>query len=175
MSDYGNDDGTAELGPIFQKVKDFFDQDGWPYEQLEDQAILRLEYEGENGKWRCYAHVIEERERFVFLSSLANYVPRLMLLEASEYLTRANFGMEVGNFEMDFSDGTVRYRTSVDVEGGELTPVMIKNLVYVNIAVMDQYLPGLGKVVKDGMEPEKAIEEVEAEDSGESEETEENG
>ena len=82
--------------------------------------------------------------------------------------------MEVGNFEMDFSDGTVRYRTSVDVEGGELMPVMIKNLVYVNIAVMDQYLPGLRKVVKDGIEPEKAIEEVEAEDSGESEETEEN-
>ncbi len=176
MSDYGNDDGSGELGPIFEKVKEFFDQDGWPYEQIEDQAILRLEHEGENGKWRCFAHVIEERERFVFLSSLANFVPRLMLLEASEYLTRANFGMEVGNFEMDFSDGTVRYRTSVDVEGGELTPVMIKNMVYVNIAVMDQYLPGLRKVVKDGMEPEKAIAEVEEEeeDSGESEEAEEN-
>ena len=174
MADNGYESGSETIGPIFNQVKAFFDQDGWPYEQLEDQAILRLEYEGENGKWRCYAHVIEERQRFVFLSSLANYVPKLMKLEASEYLTRANFGMEVGNFEMDFSDGTVRYRTSVDVEGGELTPVMIKNLVYVNIAVMDQYLPGLRKVVKDGMEPEKAIEEVEEEDSGESEEAEEN-
>ena len=175
MADNGYDSGSETMGPIFQRVKDFFDEDGWPYEQLEDQAILRLEYEGENGKWRCFAHVIEERQRFVFLSSLANFVPRLMKLEASEYLTRANFGMEVGNFEMDFSDGTVRYRTSVDVEGGELTSIMIKNLVYVNIAVMDQYLPGLSKVVKDGLEPEKAIEEVEAEDSGESEESEENG
>jgi hypothetical protein len=97
-------------------------------------------------------------------------VPKLMRLEASEYLTRANFGMEVGSFEMDFSDGTVRYRTSVDVEGGELTSTMIKNMVYLNIAVMDQYLPGLKKVVKDGMEPEKAIEEVEAEDSEETSE-----
>jgi hypothetical protein len=169
MTDNGNGDNFAEIGPIFQKVLDFFQEDGWPFEQLEDEEILRLEYEGENGKWRCYAHVIEERQRFVFLSSLAGYVPKLMRLEASEYLTRANFGMEVGNFEMDFSDGTVRYRTSVDVEGGELTPVMIKNLVYVNIAVMDQYLPGLTKVVKDGMEPEKAIDEVEAEDSDETE------
>jgi hypothetical protein len=167
MTDNGNGDSNAEFGPIFQQVLEFFQEDGWPFEQLEDEEILRLEYEGENGKWRCYAHVIEERQRFVFLSSLANYVPKLMRLEASEYLTRANFGMEVGNFELDFSDGTVRYRTSVDVEGGELTQVMIKNLVYVNIAVMDQYLPGLGKVVKDGMEPEKAIDEVEAQDSDE--------
>jgi hypothetical protein len=126
-----------------------------------------MEYEGENGKWRCYAHVIEERQRFVFLSSLANFVPKLMRLEAAEYLTRANFGMEVGNFEMDFSDGTVRYRTSVDIEGGDLTTMMIKNLAYVNIAVMDQYLPGLRKVVIDGIEPEKAIEEVEAEEGAE--------
>ncbi|HEX7393972.1 MAG TPA: YbjN domain-containing protein [Anaerolineaceae bacterium] len=165
MTDNGNgkDDPTT-YGPIFQKVVEFFKDDGWPFEQLEDEEILRLEYEGENSKWRCFAHVIEESQRFVFLSSLANFVPKLMRLEASEYLTRANFGMEVGNFEMDFSDGTVRYRTSVDVEGGELTSVMIKNMVYLNIAVMDQYLPGLKKVVKDGFEPEKAIEEVEAED-----------
>ena len=171
MTDNGNgkDDPTT-YGPIFQKVVEFFKDDGWPFEQLEDEEILRLEYEGENSKWRCFAHVIEESQRFVFLSSLANFVPKLMCLEASEYLTRANFGMEVGNFEMDFSDGTVRYRTSVDVEGGELTSTMIKNMVYLNIAVMDQYLPGLKKVVKDGMEPEKAIEEVEAEDSEETSE-----
>jgi len=171
MTDNGNgkDDPTT-YGPIFQKVVEFFKDDGWPFTQLEDEEILRLEYEGENSKWRCFAHVIEESQRFVFLSSLANFVPKLMRLEASEYLTRANFGMEVGNFEMDFSDGTVRYRTSVDVEGGELTSTMIKNMVYLNIAVMDQYLPGLKKVVKDGMEPEKAIEEVEAEDSEETSE-----
>ena len=173
MTDNGNGDNNQSFGPIFQAVMSFFDEDGWPYEQIEDEEILRLEYEGENGKWRCYANVVEERQRFLFLSSLANYVPKLMRLEASEYLTRANFGMEVGNFEMDFSDGTVRYRTSVDVEGGELTPVMIKNLVYVNIAVMDQYLPGLAKVVKDGLEPEKAITEVEEEEGEEGEETDE--
>jgi len=173
MTDNGNGENHAEFGPIFQAVVQFFEDDGWPYEQIEGEEILRLEYEGENGKWRCYANVVEERQRFLFLSSLANYVPKLMRLEAAEYLTRANFGMEVGNFEMDFSDGTVRYRTSVDVEGGELTPVMIKNLVYVNIAVMDQYLPGLTRVVKEGLEPEKAIAEVEEEDGEEPDE--ENG
>ena len=173
MTDNGNGNSHQDDGPIFQAVVQFFDEDGWPYERIEDEEILRLEYEGENGKWRCYASVVEERQRFVFLSSLASYVPKLMRLEASEYLTRANFGMEVGNFEMDFSDGTVRYRTSVDVEGGELTQVMIKNLVYVNIAVFDQYLPGLAKVVKDGKEPEKAIAEVEEEEGEEGEEADE--
>jgi hypothetical protein len=174
MTDNGNGNDSEQYGPIFDKVVAFFQDDGWDFTQLEGEPIIRMEYEGENGKWRCYAHVIEERQRFVFLSSLANFVPKLMRLEASEYLTRANFGMEVGNFEMDFTDGTVRYRTSVDIEGGDLTSMMIKNLAYVNIAVMDQYLPGLRKVVVDGMEPEKAIEEVEADEVGEESDQEEN-
>jgi hypothetical protein len=59
MTDNGNgkDDPTT-YGPIFQKVVEFFKDDGWPFEQLEDEEILRLEYEDENGKWRCFAHVI---------------------------------------------------------------------------------------------------------------------
>ena len=61
--------------------------------------------------------------------------------------------------------GELRFKTSIDVEGGQLTSTMVKNLVYTNLAVMDQYLPGLKKVI-DGMEPEKAIAEVEAGDEG---------
>ena len=29
--------------------------------------------------------------------------------DIAEYLTRANYGMVMGNFEMDYSDGEIRY------------------------------------------------------------------
>jgi hypothetical protein len=156
-------DGTYLPGAILECVRGFFEADEWAFEEDPQDTILRLEYEGENGTWSCLAQIVDERQRFLFFSDLPKFVPELMRLEASEYLTRANFGMEIGNFEMDFGDGEVRFRTSVDIEGGELTETMVKNLVYANVAVMDQYLPGLKKVVKDGMEPAKAIAEVEAE------------
>jgi hypothetical protein len=153
---------TTPPGVILECVRQFFEADEWAFEQDTEESVLRMEYEGENGTWACLAQAIDERQRFLFFSSLPKFVPELMRLEASEYLTRANFGMEIGNFEMDFSDGEVRFRTSLDIEGGELTETMIKNLVYTNVAVMDQYLPGLKKVVKDGLEPARAIAEVEA-------------
>jgi hypothetical protein len=162
-----DDNENQGFGPIFEKVLQFFEEDEWQFTQEEDKPVLSMETEGENGKWSCLAQVIEERERFLFFSFLPKFVPSLMRLEAAEYLTRANYGMEIGNFEMDFEDGEVRFRTSVDVEGGELTTTMIKNLVYTSVAVFDQYLPGLIKVVKDGMEPAKAIEEVEEEEEEE--------
>ncbi len=160
-----SDDGNYQSGSIFGIVRQFFLDDEWEFAEDEAEGNLRMEYEGENGKWRCLAQVVDERQRFLFFSTLPKYVPNLMRLEASEYLTRANYGMEIGNFEMDFNDGEVRFRASVDVEGGDLTTTMVKNLVYTNLAVMDQYLPGLKKVI-DGMEPEKAIAEVEAGDEG---------
>jgi hypothetical protein len=153
----------SNSGPILEKLMAFFEQDDWEFERDEEDTILRLSYEGENGTWPCIAQAIQERERFVFYSILPKFVPALMRLEAGEYIGRANFGMEIGNFEMDFDDGEVRFRTSVDIEGGVLTEVMIRNLAYTNIAVMDQYLPGLRQVVNDGIEPAKAIVAVEEE------------
>jgi len=43
-----------------------------------------------------------------------------------KFLTRANYGMMIGNFEMDFTDGEIRYKTSIDVEGDKLSSALIK-------------------------------------------------
>lgn len=79
----------------------------------------------------------------------------------AEYLTRANYGLVLGNFEMDFRDGEVRYKTSIDVEGAEIVPGLIRNLVYANVITMDRYLPGLLSVIYGNLTPHEAITQVE--------------
>lgn len=148
-------------GPIFDEIAEFFVGDEWGPEQVEEEPILRMEFEGDHGKWTCLACAYDERERFVFYSVLPVVVPAEKRAEAAEFLTRANFGMEIGNFEMKFDDGTVQFRTCVDVEGGDLSPKMIQNLAYVNVMVTDQYLPGLVMVIEGDATPAEAIEKVE--------------
>jgi hypothetical protein len=75
---------------------------------------------------------------------------------------RANYGMIVGNFEIDLDDGEVRYKTSVDVEGVTATRQLIQNLVAPNVITMDRYLPGLLSVAFGGKHPAEAIAEIEA-------------
>ncbi|HEX9018927.1 MAG TPA: YbjN domain-containing protein, partial [Anaerolineaceae bacterium] len=77
--------------------------------------------------------------------------------------TRANYGMIIGNFELDYQDGEIRYKTSVDVEDVALAESLVQNLVYANVLTMDKYLPGLMRVLYAGIEPIAAIEEVEGE------------
>ena len=74
-----------------------------------------------------------------------------------KFLTRANYGMMIGNFEMDFTDGEIRYKTSIDVEGDKLSSALIKRLVYANVMMMDEYLPGIVSVTEGDMEPKDAI------------------
>ena len=154
-------DKFKSSGPIFDDLVEFFTGDDWSPEQIEDQPVITMNFEGEHGSWTCLAFAYDDRERVVFTSLLPVEVPEEKRQAVAEYLTRANFGMEIGNFDMDFSDGAVQFRTSIDIEGGELTPKMIQNLAYLNVTVSDQYLPGLAMVVEGDATPVEAIEKVE--------------
>jgi len=79
---------------------------------------------------------------------------------------RANFGLFIGNFELDFDSGTMQYRTSIDVEGQEeaLSSLVIKHLVYQNVLTMDKYLPGLAAVLDGSSSPAAAVRLIESAD-----------
>jgi hypothetical protein len=80
---------------------------------------------------------------------------------ALEYLARANFSLIIGNFEIDFDSGEVRFKTSIDVEGDELTYALFKPVVYANLFLTERYLPGLQAVLFEDIMPRAAITAIE--------------
>ena len=79
----------------------------------------------------------------------------------AEFLTRVNYGILIGNFEMDYKNGEVRFRTSLDFEDQVLNYALISNHVYPNVWMMDRYLPGLFAVVDSEKDPEEIIKTIE--------------
>jgi hypothetical protein len=79
----------------------------------------------------------------------------------AEYLTRANYTQALGAFDMDFTDGEVRYRVAADVEGGQLGATMVRTMVRSALLAFDHYYPGLMRVIYCGMSPADAIASVE--------------
>ncbi|HEC33753.1 MAG TPA: hypothetical protein ENI37_03445 [Chloroflexi bacterium] len=148
-------------GSLFNTVVNFFKEDDWHFDQMEGKPILRMGFRGDSGSWRCYAQVREEQQQFVFYSILDVNVPEGRRQAIAEFLTRANYGLMIGNFEMDFHDGEVRYKTSIDVEGDRLTSALIRPMVYINVLMMDRYLPGIMKVAFGEGIPADAIAEIE--------------
>ena len=139
----------------------FFDADDWTYQPMDNAPVLSMGFTGKSGKWMCFAQAREEQQQFVFYSLCPINIPPESLHSAAEFLTRANYGMIIGNFEMDYSDGEVRYKTSIDIEGDELTPALIKQMVYANVIIMDRYLPGIMRVSFGESSPEIVVSEIE--------------
>lgn len=81
--------------------------------------------------------------------------------ELMEFLTRANWGTVIGNFELDLGDGEVRYKSSVDIEGTEFTPTVFGNLVASAAFTLTTYYDALEAVCSGRQSAVEAIAMVE--------------
>ncbi len=149
------------MGRILEMVGRFLEEDDWPLSLVEARSAYRTAFEGKNGQFACYAHERTEQEQFVFYSIFPVCSPENCLDEVAEFITRANSGMVIGNFELDYEDGEIRYKTSLDVEDVEIVEPLVRHLIYANVLTMDRYFPGLMRVIYAGVDPVDAIEEVE--------------
>jgi len=141
---------------------DFFQQEEWEFSVTKNPAILRVACEGESGQWYCYAKIDEDEQRFAFYSVCPYQASPDKLAAMAEYTSRANYGMTIGNFELDFADGEIRYKTSIDFQDHKPTLGSISQLVYTNISMMERYLPGILSIIKQDLEADKAIQAIEA-------------
>jgi hypothetical protein len=148
---------------IYEAVTAYLEADGWPYEKIENETVARVLFQGENAQFACFAQAREDQQQFVFYSLCPITIPEHKRPEIAEFITRANYDMVIGNFEMDLDDGEVRFKTSIDVEDTELSPPLLKPLLYANVLMMDQYLPGLMAVIYADKSPVDAIADVEGE------------
>jgi hypothetical protein len=139
----------------------WFNQNNWPFTQIEGQPMVRIHFQGKNGEWICYAEARETQYQFLFYSVMPMKVPESKRMAVAELITRANYGLSLGNFELDLNDGEVRYKTSIDVQGSTLDMALIEHLVYANVLTMDRYFPGIMQVNYGDISPAEAIASVE--------------
>lgn len=151
------------LDQIRKFIEDEFDADGLEPNDGDDAIMFRY-VDDDDREWGCLAIGDDQSEQLMFYSVWSERVPEARRRDVMEFVTRANYGLPVGNFEMDLDDGEVRVKTAIDVDGIELTPQLCGNLVDANLAVMDRYFDGLDRVINAQATPAAAIEHVEADD-----------
>lgn len=148
------------MSEIFSAVVNFFEESSkWDFVRDDADGVLHTAHDGKNGNWRCYGRAREKQKQFVFYSIAPVIAPRNIREAIALFLTRVNNGLIMGNFELDLSDGEIRFKTSIDVGGSELTSALIKHIVLANIAMMDKYLPSIKSVIE-GVSPEEAIAKI---------------
>lgn len=149
------------MAGIFSRLIDFMEEEDWKYEILEGETVLRFNFKGRSGRLLCYADVEESKGWLIFYSYLPVNAPADKMVAMAEFVTCANRGMRIGNFELDFEDGEIRYKTSIDIEGGELASKMIHNLLQANLSTMDRYFSGIMEIIYTEKSPKELIQKIE--------------
>lgn len=135
------------MSSMYDTLKTYFTKAG--FEIIEDPTnhAIGMNYKGENGTWGCIARAREEYNQFVYYSLYPVPIPQERQLAMMVFLTLVNFGMIVGNFEMDVNDGEVRFKSSIDVGRAKLQNKYIRPVVVANLGMMNKYFAGITRVI----------------------------
>ena len=142
-----------------------FKERNWRFMRVPGKLALTAVFSSNNGTYTSVAQVVNMRNNVPvvsFYTMTGFHVPEQSRGVMAEFISRANCGITVGNLELDYASGVVRYRTSDDLGSAELTSQAVELLVRRNLATMDQYIPGILEISGGGTSPQAALARVAA-------------
>ena len=139
----------------YDAITHYLERHKWQYRVLEKGKALGVSHRCDNGRWGCIAGV--DGDRLICYSVFPDGVSEARRTEVALLLTRANFGMLVGNFEIDLDDGELRFKTSVYLRQRGLSDEIIEPVLYTNLTTVDTYFPWLKGIVSGDLSGEAAI------------------
>jgi hypothetical protein len=128
----------------------------------ECRTVIKFGLELDNGRSDVFIDLQSDDNHALIYVICPIKVPENKRGPVSEFLTRANYGIIVGNFEMDFRDGELRYKSSF-LYDSELTMNLdvFKRYLFKSTNTLDKYLPGIMSVIYAHVIPADAIAQIE--------------
>jgi hypothetical protein len=153
-------ESAPALHPLIAKAAVALTERGLGYLVRTDRHVC-CPLSGKEASYLLCCTAYEDWQGLMCTSELPVRVPEDARGRAVEYLNRVNYLLRCGNFELGHGDGEVRFRMSIDVSGGALTPELVGNLIEIAIPSCNRYFRGLMDVVFAGKAPSEAIAEAE--------------
>ena len=126
------------------------------------QTVLKMGVSMECGRADSYVDIRPEQKQVIIYTIFPTTIPEPKRKLVSDFITRANFGLIIGNFELDMQDGQIRYKSAYFYDdtfpnSGDL---FIGNL-FATFNMMEKYLPGIMSIVYANARPEDVINQIE--------------
>ena len=138
----------------------FFEGADLTYHVLREN-VLDCFINANSGTFRFITELKPENKLLLAYFYCGARVPNEKLLPMAEFIARANYGLYLGNFELDFRDGELRYKVVIDFSGANLTNNMVESLFTKGAGTMARYFPAAMRVIYGQVNPVDAIERVE--------------
>ena len=142
-------------------VKSFLDADGWHYKFSEDSHIFDFTLTL-NGKLQQVHYNLLIRKFDYSVYAICPMSAKDCLPQMAEFISRANYGLANGNFELDFRDGEIRYKCFVNCHDTVPGTQAIKDSIYIPASMFNKYSDGILSVLFNMKTPTQAVADCEA-------------
>lgn len=147
---------------IEQLIKDFFKAVDWKYNFTDNERkrfTAGLRMGGVLGAIRIVIIIFDKS--YIVYGVLNSTAEKDKYASVAEFITRANYGMQNGNFEMDYRDGEIRYKTFVKFEKSNISESVVAESILVPVFMIEKYGKSLIKVMLGEVSAEDGIAEAE--------------
>ena len=135
------------MNAAFEKLTQHLDERNVRYLTSSDSRSICADFLGEVGTYRVIATVDPDDALFQVLGCSPVRVPVGGRPSIAETITRANYGLKMGKFEMDVDDGELRFQVSQVLTEGTLDDVVIDRLMGLTMAMLDRYLSSISSML----------------------------
>jgi len=149
---------SSEFSSAFQALIDYIESKNFNHTPYPEEKRVTLSLSGKNANFRFTARITNEDH---YLQVTANYPfsvrEEKLRSSTAELITRANYCMPLGKFEMDMADGEVRFHLTHVIGELGLTSEMIEKHFMTAYFTMDRYFPAFMQHIHAGYTPEDAV------------------
>jgi hypothetical protein len=149
---------ASDFGTPFRALLDHCENKGLKFRASPKKKRITLNLCRRHALYNCSLQITHDDSVFqIHLSYPVLAKDKRMRPAVTEFIARANFGMVIGNFEMDMSDGEVRYHVGHVIVDGHLDDDTIGHLVSTALFTADRYFPSFMQLLFGGNTPEDAV------------------
>lgn len=148
-------------GEIASRITDFLTEDGWKFSFHEETGLFQFILSLKGALKRVnYVMDIKQNAYIVYaISPLgADEGNPKMMANMAEFICRVNYGMNMGNFEFDYRDGEVRFKTYICCKDILPSVEVIKQSIYYPAIIFDIYGSGIMDIIFSGISGKEAAE-----------------
>lgn len=127
------------LDEIKSVILQFLDRDKWKYQVDPEKNVISTGIKLKGKFQSTRALIFLNDNRYTVLELVSDRVNELYRDEMAKLLTRINCGLAYGSFEMDYRDGSLRYKFSVDCDGCLPSLKVVQDSLIIPAMMLDQF------------------------------------
>ena len=145
---------------LANSIKQYLTEDKCRFEYVEEYGIFHF-YMGIRGRMHSIRYIIAVQKNEVMFYGICPITvdqnDTEMLTQMSEFICCANYGTRNGNFELDFRDGEIRYKSYIDASNILPSKEIVGNSISCIAAMYELYSEGIADIIFGASSAEEAF------------------